>query len=792
MEHRANLYIGILLISLATLALEILQVRIFSVMLWHHLAYMVITVTLLGFGAAGAYVAVKGTGGEERVRSRAAWSALLASLTTLVGFTAVTRIPLDTYMVSSSLQLSFIFLYYAFLIFPYFFMALTITLLLSHYSSIVHRLYFWNLIGSAIGCLAFLAFLYTLGGEASVLAIAAIAALAAVVLFPKQEKRNLAISVATVVLMLVLIPVAGKIITVRPAPSKALGMFMANTPDLKIESTQWDPVARIDIISSPSFKDLLKYHDAEVKKIFTIDGDAYTFVFDPHRPYPEVKELGKSLYGSAYFLKNKPKVAIIGLGGTTDIMTALHFQSREITGVEINQAMIDAANFVFKDNPYHPYKDPSVTIVHQEGRSFLRRSNETYDIIQMSGVDTWSALSTGAYVLSENYLYTREAFQEYYSHLSDNGILCMIRWIFDPPRECLRLVTVQSNLLKDMGYRMPWNHFVVLKQGLLASVLTKVSPFTKGEIQNLKRLLADKPEISLMYAPGEQGQNPFYRYFGAMKADRGNAFIDLYPFKLDTVTDDRPFFFEFYKWQDMFKSFFGQGGYLAAASPIGYIILVLSLSQAFLFGCLFILLPLWRFKRNGLSLEGSGRVIVFFSALGLGFMFVEVALMQKFVLFLGHPTYSIAVTLFSLLVFSGIGSMIAGKLKIAPKKLILFSIMAVSAIVILYSIILTPFFNTALGQPIVLRMLISILVLAPLGVAMGMPFPTGISFIGTRSQAFVPWAFGINGVASVVASILCIIVALSAGFTTVLYTAVAIYLVGGFLLYTLPETNGRH
>lgn len=691
-------------------------------------------------------------------------------------------------MQSSAIQYGFIFLYYAFLIIPYFFLGLTITILLTRFSDIIHRLYFWNLLGSALGCVAFLVLLVAIGGEESVLAVSALMMLGAAFLFASRKMK--AVSVGFALFFVLLIPVADTILPVHPAPSKALGMFMEHTPDLKIESSEWDPIARIDVVSSPAFGKRYRYNEAEVQKIFTIDGDAFTFVYRFDRPLHEVDLIGKTLYGSAYFFKDKPKVAVIGLGGGMDIATALHFQSREITGVEINQAMIDAANAAFDTYPIHPYKDPRVTIIHEEGRSFLRKVNEKYDIIQMSGVDTWSALASGAYVLSENYLYTKEAFGEYYDHLVRGGMLCMMRWIFDPPRECLRLVTIQSEILRERGLTQPRQHFVILKQGLLASVVTKMLPFTRGEIQQLRETLEDKPELEILYAPGIHGNSVFHNYFEARKNGAEESFMRRYPFKLSTVSDDKPFFFEFYKWRDMFRPADpSEGGYLVASRPVGYIILVVSLIQAFLFGCIFILVPLYHFKKSGLVTEGSGGMIAYFSALGLGFMFLEVSLMQKFVLFLGHPTYSITVTLFTLLVFSGIGSFIAGRISMEPRRLILTATFAVGLIAALYAILLTSLFNALLGLPLFARMGMAVVVLAPLGIFMGMPFPTGLAYVRRRAQSFVPWAFGINGVASVIASILCIIIALMAGFRVVMIVAALIYITGGLILSRLSFEN---
>ena len=788
MGQRLSVFFGMVLISTATLTLEILQMRLFSVMLWHHLAYMVITVTLLGFGAAGAYVAVWGTGKtDDEARHKAGWASLLAALTTVIGLGIATRIPLDTYMETNVLQYAYIFLYYAFLIVPYFFMGLAITVLLSRFTRDVHKLYFYNLLGSAIGCVLFLILLMTLGGEGGTMATIALMALAAAPLFTK--KSLVWVSLAATLVFALLIPLAPSVFPVMPAPTKALGEFYAKTPDLKVVSTEWNPVARIDVVSAPSFTKIMHYHEAAVQRVFTIDGDAYTFLYKFDKPYPELDLLGKTLYGSGYFFRPLDNVAVVGLGGGADIMTALHYKAKKITGIEINQAMLNAANNSYRDMnyKYNPYKDPSVTIVHEEGRSFMRRSTETYDLIQMSGVDTWAATATGAYVLSENYLYTREAFEEYYSHLKPNGMLCMIRWRFKPPREELRLVTSQAEVLRSHGISQPWMHFVVLEQNSLVSVVTKMTPFTNGDLQALVTSLSKAGDVKLLYAPGASvggNVNEYYRYFAAMKVGKSEQFIEKYPYKLAPVNDDRPFFFEFYKWNEMFKENHGEGGYLVAGSPMGYSILLLSLLQALLIGSIFIIWPLWRFKRQGLKTEGAGGLIVYFAALGLAFMFVEVALMQKFVLFLGHPTYSIAVTMSSLLVFSGIGSFLAGKLKIEGRKLVLIATIAAAAVVAIYAFALTPFFNALLGLPLEGRVLTAVLALAPLGLLMGVPFPTGLAYARQAGEGFVAWAFGVNGVASVAASVLCIILALIAGFKLVLGVAVVLYLLAGLVLAT--------
>jgi len=784
MEKRWTLPVGVFLLSLATLTLEIMQVRVFSVTLWHHLTYMVITVAMLGFGASGAYVAIKGVGDESQVRRTAGRAVIGFALSTILSFIVVLRIPLDTFMANSAVQLSFIFLYYLFLLPPFFFTGLAITVLMTHYVRMVHKLYFWNLLGSALGAAIFLILLQKIGGDYSLFLIIGFASLSGILIYVDNRSRILALALG--IICFILIPATPYIFPVTPAASKALGMFQNEIPDLQTISSEWNPCGRIDVVTAPKIRQqgLAGIH---VDKVFTIDGDAYTFAYDVDKPWGEEKFIGKTLYSTAYHFKKEPKVAIIGLGGGADILTALHQEAREITAVEINSAMLNAARAHYAGFKYNPYTADRVTVIHEEGRSFLRRSPEKYDIIQMSGVDTWTALSSGAYVLSENYIYTTEAFEEYFKHLNDGGILSMIRWVFDPPRETLRLCSQGVQMLRNLGHtRVPQNHFIVLKQSFLASFLVKKTAFTRKEVKMLQEMEKEwGGDTKILYAPGLKGDNTFYRYFQAVADGKDAEFVRNYMYDITPVSDDKPFFFNFYRWGDIFNFNMGTGGYIDAITPVGFIILLASLVQALILGCALILYPLWRFKKQGLKTVGAGRMITYFSALGLGFMLIEVAMMQKFVLFLGHPSYSISVVLAGLLLFSGIGSFIAGKLPFSPRGTIMISTIGVALVTILYAFMLPLLFDALIAAPHTLRIILALALIAPIGALMGMPFPTGLAHVNKAAGSFVPWAFGVNGVAGVVSSVLSIILAMIGGFNFVFFLAAAIYVIGGYVMYSL-------
>ncbi len=784
MTKNVGMYIGLLAVSTALLALEVLQVRIFSVMMWHHLAYMVITVALLGFGAAGAYVAIRGIRDDLHARDLAGTAGTAFGLSYVASFMILTRIPLDSFMANMALQGFYIFLYYVFLVVPFFFGGLAITLVLSRFVEQVHRLYFTNLVGSALGCLLVIPLLLWAGGENGLLIGASLAVLGSVGLYVTPKKRWIALGLGVVLLLL--IPISHVLLPVRPAGSKAMGQALAMDPDLHFHSTKWDPIARIDSVSSPEFEKMPRYFNVPVERIFMIDGDAFTMAMPLGKTehFRDIDILGNTLYAAAYYFKDKPEAAVIGLGGGTDIMTALHFDAKKITGVEINQAMIDAARDYFTDFKYNPYEQPSVNIVREEGRSYLRRTQDTYDIIQMSGVDTWSALMTGAYVLSENYLYTMDAYHEYFDRLKPDGILCKMRWVFHPPRECLRIITQLTKVLQERGVEDPSRHVIVLQQELFASVLAKKSPFTDEEVQKFRKIVKRNPKFTALYYPGMTERNAYSRWFEALHDGLTDVFLEQYPYNIEPVDDDSPFFFKYYKWSSLFapRKHSG-GGYLDAMTPIGFIILALSLVQALILALAMILVPLWLFKRRGLKVKGTAGLIGFFSCLGLGFMFLEISLMQRFVLFVGHPTYAITTTMFALLVFAGIGSMLAGKLPGDPRKKLLVICGAIAVLSLVYMVGLGPWFQALLGLSLTTRIIIAVATIAPLGLLLGMPFPTGLKVVGEEQARFVPWAWGINGAAGVTASVLSVMLAMATGFTFVLSMAALIYLVGGVAFF---------
>lgn len=404
----------------------------------------------------------------------------------------------------------------------------------------------------------------------------------------------------------------------------------------------------------------------------------------------------------------------------------------------------------------------------------------------MSGVDTWAGLSSGAYVLAENYLYTVESFTDFLEHLKPGGILSVGRYRLGPPRESLRLVSLAYEALENAGAAHPEAHIMVISfsNPLFARILVKRSPFEQEEVALLLNAV-DRVGGTMYAAPGIGRDNPYSDLVAAFKVGEEERFFDDYPYNVTPVYDDRPFFFEYYKWSriwgDMTNS--GSGGQLGANRPVALSVLGSLLAAVIILSLVLILLPLALLRHRRRLVPRWPNVIGYFVAVGLGFMFVEISLMQRLVLLLGHPGLTIPVVLGALLVSAGTGSYLSSKLPVTQRGKLGLALVGIPATLLLLVLILPPLLDALLGMPFSVRVAASVGIVALPGVLMGMPFPLGLSVVGRLSQAAIPWAWGINGVASVMGAILVIFVAMSLGFTWAIGLAGGLYLAALVLIW---------
>jgi hypothetical protein len=820
------LYLGVFTISMAVLTLEIALTRIFSVSLWYHLAFMVISTALLGFGASGIFLTLRRDLLEKNLERNLTRFAGLTAVGMVVSFAIMIHLPLDPLAPlaegltpgeqtrQTGLLILLLLVDYVLVVIPFFFAGLTLGSVFSALSERISTLYFADLVGAGLGCLVVVGVLWVLPGQGVVLFAAGLAALAAFFFSrlrrlahgawsegrhatddprPKASSQSSGsratfMALGAAVILFALSPIADRFLPLYIPPSKPLYQAYAD-PSISLDYTGFTPFARVDLMyregaslgtwglssrcaAPPSPEQLFITIDAAaITTITRFDGDLEDIAFLNCAPSSLAYQLRGSPLGSAL---------LIGPGGGIDVLTAYYNGVQRIIGAEINPLIVNlvASGDLYRDYAGGLYTDyPQIQVEVAEGRNFVARSGERYDLIQFSQVDTWAAAASGAYSLSENFLYTTEAFLDYYDHLTDNGMLTVGRWYFEPPRQAFRLVTIGTTALEQRGVASPWQHFIVVRAGGTSTFIMKKSPFSAEEIVRLRRVV-DSLDFTVLYAPDETDpENWFVRFFAA--PNRAQFYRD-YPLDVTPTTDDRPFFFEYYGWSNLgnFRS--------------GKATLVILLVQALLLAGGFILWPLWRFQRRGLATRGARRFIVYFAALGIGFIFIEIGLMQRFILFLGHPIYSTSVVLFSVLTFSGLGSFLSGRLLALPssgsdyeevgerdpRQLQRWAIPLLALLTIIYIFVLPPLFRSLLGLDLAYRVAFSILLLAPLGLLMGMPFPSGIRLVDRVNPSLVPWAWGVNGFSSVVGSIMAVMIAQSYGFALVIGLAVVIYLGG--------------
>jgi predicted membrane-bound spermidine synthase len=572
------------------------------------------------------------------------------------------------------------------------------------------------------------------------------------------------------------------------------------TPPVKPIYTAWNTFSRIDVFER-------KAHPEEktpAMRRFVFDaGTAATGIQDLR---PNVRDyLNKDTNdweyssGIAYLGKQQPKVLIIGSGAGSQVLDALHFGASSITAVEVNPIITDVVAHRMNDFWGGLFNQPEVHLVTAEGRNFVRSSHDVYDAIISVHTISNAAVASGALALSENYVLTREAFEDYLDHLSPDGVIYFTRpepqipRLFATAREALARRGIQDFPSHFYAYRIPpddWEKrmFGADRPSFEAGFLVKKSAFTRDEISRINSLLgvgqpprdASVPVPEVLYSPFAPGTGI---YQTLLTTSNLAHVYQSGPRELEPATDDRPFFNHHTRWSAISGAMLHQvfaekrlRQLLLGDLPLAELSLLALLVQSVVIAALLVLFPLARWSRSGLSAPSRWRFLAYFAALGFGFITIEMALLSQFSLFLGQPVYTYAVVLASLLIFTGIGANVSGRFtndpRAAVKRIIpiLLLILAVSAVIIPWV------FSFALGLSLPLRVLLSMLVLAPLAICLGMPFPLGLRIVSSAAEALVPWAWGVNGFFTVIGTVMALILAMSFGFRMVLVLGGAAYL----------------
>jgi len=776
--------LGLALVSAGALSFEINLTRLFSVSQFYHFAFMVVSIALLGYGASGTFLSLrkqKNSGGEGENFTLLAG---FAGACMIGSFILINNLPFDSYSIFvNPSQLSILMIHYLALASPFFFIGMIVSLMLQKYSKVSGKVYAWNLGGSAAGCLIAVIVPGLIDGE-GVVALSAIMASGGGLLFftgtklslKGKGKRNvLSLCLIILILIISLLPLSIRIITgempvfftLNISPYKSLSYALQN-PQAEITSSQWNSISRIDLVQSPSLHSLpgLSYRYLDplpaTQGLFW-DGDNLNALL----PADSSTNFAEHLqFATAYSLIENPRTLILEPKGGMSIMSALALGANQITAVEANPLVIKAANDI--------YALPGVRTVTASGRSFLRSNKSQFDIIQLPLTDSYHPVSSGAYALGEDYRYTLESFSDMIDNLKPDGILVITRWLQEEPSEWLRTFTLAVTALENQGIESSSN-IIALRGYNTGTILVKKNAFTLEESEKV-RLFTQEKAFDIVYMPNLKPEEVnqfnilpepiYYQTFNSfLTSTSRDKFYVNYPYNVKPPTDDHPFFGHYFKWSQMDQILESLGNTWQPFGGAGYLAIIIIFVIALCLSAGLILLPIL-INRTSKAKFPDKRIPVYFGLIGLGFMLVEIPLIQRFTLYLDQPAYAMAVVLFSILLFSGFGSRFgSSKISLSSALLLLLGLLGIN-IVFLPGIL-----HKTLGLPLLIRVGISLIIISPLGFLMGVPFPGGLRWLQRKSQILpvngewlIPYVWAVNGACSVISSILASLISLSFGF----------------------------
>ena len=771
--------ICIFLISVLTLALQLLETRILSVLYWHHLVYFVVTLGLLGMAAGGTALSVskklKEMDGPDLFRLCLAGF----SISELSGMLIVGGLSSANDFFASSQSFFTLFglaTSYVLIMIPYFFFGLLISGEFFRHPGQSGQIYLFNLTGSAAGCLLYVLLIRPLGAELFLVLIFAAGLLPVILTAPGWGLPSRA---AVAVILLAVSWTGYHGLRFLPERNKQYWTLFENSA---VEFSEWNAISRIDVLSN-------RDRDEGYKRIL-IDGDAQTPMLHVDLAALTPDSLLYVPRDFVYLLNRRripEKALIIGSGGGSDVLAAYKYGAKEIDAAEINPSIVKLVTGYYSSYIGGVFKQKNVNLHLEDGRSFVRRTGKKYDAIVLFGVDSLAALSSGAYILMESYLYTLQAFSDYWSKLDEDGIIQISRWFYrDVPRETLRAFITAYRMLLLNGVKDPSAHLLVLSDSALwqrdqpfGYLFISKRPF---ELEQLRRLgdwlQARRLTFDLIYSPFSLKEehapsSPFDQFARAAAEGREESFYRDYPFNVKPVTDDDPFFFQYGRWSHAFKPYPDRPGYFdSIQGRWPFLVLLMLVFQTVVLTAFLVGWPCWKLSRKTGNFRTHIPILAYFSLLGIGFMFVEMFFIQKCVLFLGHPIYSMAVTIPALLAGAGLGSFaLKRKWNNAGAWLVILGAWSLASWIIAMRPETAQFL---LQHAIPLRIAAVCALIFPVGALLGMPFPFAIKKLIGFTE-IIPIAWAVNGGMSVVSSVLAVVLAMTFGFQSLVLSALAAY-----------------
>jgi hypothetical protein len=749
------LFAGIFLIALSGLVLEVSITRIFSAAIWYHFAFVAVSVALVGLGASGLVV-------QHRVKKlKGKWA---ENLTIFSAWGITIFIPITLFVMHAlASQVIYLPLFMVLFSVPFFLVGIIISAAFNAFASVAGRLYAADLIGASAGALLVVLFLVLTGGEGATLIVGLIAAIGAAIF--SRIAKNIKKTVVSLIFVafaisLIFLNYVMQIFAIPtdPTAQKDLPIYLREHPGSKIVKTEWNSFSRIDVVEGGTGGEGL------VAKVF-IDGGAGTNIISWDGNTESRQELSTWMQYLPFKMMQDPKVLVIGSGGGRDVVASLVSGTKDVTSVEINPIIYETVKS-YGDRAGNVYSHEHVRSFVDEGRSFITRSSEKYDIIYVPFVDTWASVSSGGLSVSENFLYTSEGFQQYYDHLTDRGKIVTVRWLIDAPR----FISTYAKLLEQNGIPQDQlhRHLIMVtadsytQDPSVTMVIFSKSPFTDEEISFLSQSFSQY-DYKPILIPGQMIREPYSALLkGEINLDQ---FYNMFDTKVYPVTDDNPYFLSFEK-------------------PLPSAVEILLYASIGIVA-IFLLVPFaWMRRTREEEEEGSkiselriATVIPYFAALGMGFILIELALLQKLILLMGNPTMTFALLLFTLLISSGSGSLISSRIAKNNMKNLIFVIGGIAALGILYVLFLPPIIYSTIAESIEIKAAVSIAILAPIGFLMGMPLPTGMRLLKVHRPDYIPWMWAINGAFSVLGAVLAIALGIMFGSSLAMILGILIYLI---------------
>ncbi|HEY5534768.1 MAG TPA: hypothetical protein VIL99_07535 [Ignavibacteria bacterium] len=780
-----SFYAGIFFVSLSALLLEFTLIRVLSVSLWYHFAFMIISIALLGFGISGVYLFLNKSFQKYKSDKLLSVISIIYAVSIILSFLLINKIPFDPFsLFSHPVQMLYLPLYYILIMIPFFFAGLIISILLTRFKLYFSTLYFFDLTGAGIACFAFVIFVPMLGGNGAIVIVSVFASIAAIIFSLKNHNLISLIAFILAGLTAGILIEKDSVIPVNVSPNKSFFLdsviLSSSNREEALIFSQWNIISKIDV-----YEDVDESPDGyNVYNAIIDEGNATTNIPNVKTLPPPTKPADAS--NLAFTLKDSAeKVFIIGSAGGGEILTGLYHSAKNITGVEINGILNDLIKSKLSYWTGQLVRNKNVNIITDDARSVIRSSDEKYDVIISAHTISSSAMSSGAMSMVENYILTKEAIREYLNHLKPEGVLYISR----PENQIPKLIATLKKAREEVsgGFEKSNNCFFVFRRepnsfergkSFLTGLIYKKDGLKETDIINLRNE-ASSLGLEVIY-------DPLFAQDEDLKLLAESMHIDDEIKKsgqdINPATDDKPFFdnnigFTNLNWRGFLETFSqDERGIIALKDrPVAEATLIALFIQTLVAAFAFLILPLIFAKKKFENKSGRKSYLIYFACLGLAYIMLQIAMIQKFTLFLGQPVYTLLTVVSTMLIFSGLGSMFSQKFVKNSR----FRLHLIFILIALFSIligILNPVIFSGLAQlGLLYRIIISVLMIAPLGFFMGMPFPVGMSFIDDSEKHYSAFAWAVNGFFSVIGSVLAMILAMTFGFRFVFVFSAVVY-----------------